>query len=435
MKIKILSIFLFFFAFLGGNTEKPFKDDILGSSFRYSITFLSISNCYAEEIAQKIKKPARVIIENNKFYQNVLAGFRVKGDIPITITSCEFSENGRGGMDIEKQAIVTITESKLFENRRGGINIEDAQEITITNSRIFNNWRGGMRLQKEKNKADTIMAVSLNNNKIYLNTEGGIRSQPYPEGKIKLSLLNNEIFENTEAGVRLENQTQLTARDNLIHHNGTAGIIAHESTVPPTLDIYQNTFSFNLGPGIHIYAGINGSIGIRNNWIYDNQRSGIILGFRDTLFSTKINMDIIHNTIVGNGSLDQGAGVRNDSDGHVKIMNNIIAYNYVTGIRTSGCEDDYSYNLMYANGSVANCCNDPYTAPFWIEKVQYAGCSGRGKGELITDPFFVDPDNYDFNLKENSPAKNAAAKIDLPDSEISSYANDIGATGGVYADI
>ena len=294
-----------------------------------------------------------------------------------------------------------------------------------------------MRLQKEKNPSEPSMAINLNNNRIYLNNEAGIRVQPYPGGIIKMALLGNEIFKNTEAGVRIENQTELTARHNRIHHNGTAGIIAHESTFAPTLDIYQNTLDFNLGPGIHIYSGVNGAIGIRNNWIYDNERSGIILGFRDTRFNTEIDIDIIHNTIVGNGSIDQGAGVRNDSNGQLRIMNNIIAYNYVTGIRTVGCDSDYSYNLMFANGSVANCCDDPYVAPFWVEKVQYAGCSGRGKGELITDPLFVDSDKYDFKLKKDSPAKNVAADIDhLEKNETPTpYRRDMGATGGSYVDI
>ncbi len=434
MKKKSLFILVLFTAINGLNPGTAvWKESLPG--FNNPLGLLPVSCCYAAEITPKKKKPAGVIIENNKFYQNVLAGFRIKGSIPLHITACEFSENGRGGMDIEKQAKVTITDSKIFQNRRGGINIEDAAEIKVENSLIFDNWRGGMRLQKEKDPADKIMMVELKKNRIYLNREGGIRSQPYPDGKIKLTLLNNEIFENDEAGVRIENQTQLTARHNRIHHNGTAGIIAHDSIQSPTLDIYQNTLNFNFGPGIHIYTGINGEVGIRNNWIYDNQRSGIILGFRETLFNRNIDIDIIHNTIVGNGSLDQGAGVRNDSNGQIQIINNIIAYNYVTGIRTSGCEDDYSYNLMYANGKVPNCCNDPYSAPFWVEKIQYAGCSGRGKGELITDPLFIDPDNYDFRLKENSPAINAATKSKHLATGPAPDTKDIGATGGSYADI
>ncbi len=395
----------------------------------------AITHSYAQTLSKKIKKPAKVIIENNKFYLNGLAGMRIKGSIPISINSCDFFENGRGGMDIEKEAKVTITDSKYSRNRRGGINIEDAEQIIIKNSAIYDNWRGGMRLQKEKSLDDSVMSVHLENNRIYMNAEGGIRSQPYPGAKIDLKLLKNEIFENMQAGVRVENLTTLTASHNRFHHNETAGIIAHESTLPPTLDIYRNIFNFNRGPGIHIYTGINGKIGISNNWIYDNQQSGIILAFRETLFNTVIDIDIMHNTIVGNGSLDQGAGVRNDSNGRLRIMNNIIAYNYITGIRSAGCEDDYSYNLMYANGSVANCCDDPYSAPFWVEKVQYAGCSGRGKGELITNPFFVDPDNYDFDIKEHSPAKNAAIIIDGHGTSNNPYAKDIGATGGPYADL
>ena len=140
----------------------------------------------------------------------------------------------------------------------------------------------------------------------------------------------------------------------------------------------------------------------------------------------------MNNTIVSNGSSYEGSGIRSDSKGKFIIMNNIIAYNYQTGIRTEDC-GGYSYNMLYANGETGNCCADPGSAPFRIEWEQYAGCPGREKGDLIGDPLFVEPDNYNFYLQDKSPAISAGKDV-YQDSNTSSYRNDMGATGGPYAD-
>ncbi len=411
--------------------------------YRLTLLFITLAStllvagvplsCGAEEQAA-VKKPSRIIIENNKFYQNVLTGIRIKGDIPITIKSTDLYNNGRGGINIEKHAYITLSEVKIYGNGGGGINLENPNSITVKNSRIHSNKMGGIRIQKKPDEENNLLHLLVEDSKIYLNGQAAIRAQPEPGAEVILELRNSEFYDNGRAGIRLENNTHLIARGNIFDHNDTAGIIAHESIESPTLDIYQNIILNNIGPGINIYSGESGDIGIRNNYIYHNERSGIILGFREHDSNKEIEIDIINNTIVANGSNEQGAGVRNESDGTVNIINNIIAYNYVTGIRTSGC-GDFSTNLMYANGFVKPCCEDPTFAPFYVEKVQYAGCPGRGSGGLIADPLFIDPDNYNYQLQNNSPAL-GAGKIMLHHENVREenlQYNDIGATGGPYA--
>ena len=118
-------------------------------------------------------------------------------------------------------------------------------------------------------------------------------------------------------------------------------------------------------------------------------------------------------------------------------MNNIVAYNYVTGIRTRKCRG-YSYNLLFANGDVGNCCDDIHWAPPWVERMQFAGCAGRGEGSLIGDPLFVDPDNYNFDLRNESPAIDAGEGTQIYDDTSfppskGTNKNDMGATGGPHA--
>jgi parallel beta-helix repeat protein len=372
-----------------------------------------------------------IIIEDNEIYQNNLVGIRIRGNVPVTIKKCQIYSNGETGIRFETQAQAVVSGSSVFQNGRTGINILDADRITIENNRIYKNPLSGVRLlgsaENEKHK----LLVRIAGNRIYLNQRAGIRAMPRPVGKIDLTVVENNIYQNDTAGVRVENNTRLTAEGNNLHDNWGAGIIVHESVIPPELDIYRNRISFNNGEGIQIVNGITGPIGISNNWIYGNYLSGIGVGLFHSPISKLDNIKIMNNTILSNGSSYEGSGIRSDSKGKVIIMNNIVAYNYQTGLRTEDC-GGYSYNLLYANGETGNCCDDPGSAPFRIENEQYAGCPGREKGDLIGNPLFVDSDNYNFELQDKSPAMGTGKDV-YQDSNTSSYRNDMGATGGPYA--
>ena len=375
-----------------------------------------------------------VIIEDNELYQNNFSGINIRGDIPVTIKTCQIYSNGRAGINIDRQAQVTVSGCNVFQNGRGGINVREASHTTIEGSRIYMNNRAGVRIWRSRERATHPSDVRISNNRVYMNGEAGVRSMPQRETKVDLAVVENKIYQNKHAGLRVENNTKLTARGNEIYDNRMAGIISHVSGTPPSLDVYQNRVSFNSGPGIHVVNGITGHIGIRNNWVFNNQSSGILCGLWSNPTSKALNVKIINNTVVSNGSSGQGAGIRNDSKGKAFIMNNIVAYNYVTGIRTRRCKD-YSFNLLFANGDVGNCCQDPDSAPYWLEKTQFAGCPGRGKGDIICDPLFVDPDNYNFYLQDESPAIDAGHvynESSLPASK-GKTRNDMGATGGPYA--
>lgn len=396
-----------------------------------------VTNCMAVEEMPDKRVRCSVVIEENELYQNNMCGIRIRGSIPVTLKTCRIYSNGRAGIVIDRHSQVTVTGSEVFQNGRAGMNITEAALATIENNRIYENKRAGVLIWRSKGKESRVLEVKIDNNRIHTNDRAGIRAMPQPDGKVDLAIVGNDIFNNKKAGVRVENNTKLTAKGNRIHDNGRAGIVSYLSVVPPELDIYQNTLSFNSGPGINVLNGIAGSIGIRNNWIYNNERSGILCGFYNTPDIGLLDVGIINNTIVSNGSADQGAGIRDDSKGEVFIMNNIIAYNYVTGIRTRGCKL-YSYNLLFANSDVGNCCDDVYTAPYWIERRQYGGCPERGEGDLIGDPLFVDPDNYDFRLQTGSPAIDAGEDIHVCNDTLfppskGTNRNDMGATGGPYA--
>ncbi len=238
-----------------------------------------------------------------------------------------------------------------------------------------------------------------------------------------MSVVNNDIFRNHRGGMRIENNTKLTVAGNRIFSNETAAIAIYESEkIPPKLDIYQNRIYFNTGAGIYVHSGITGEFGISNNLIYNNHRGGITCGLWDDPDDDLLDVKIMNNVVVSNGSDEEGAGIRNDSSGKVVIENNIIAYNFTTGIMTKGC-GNMSYNLLYANGETSN-FHEGDDNEFLVEKAQYSGCSGRNRGDVIKDPLFVNLDKYDFSLHEHSPAKGAGS----PSNIFSFEDRDIGAT-------
>jgi parallel beta-helix repeat protein len=378
-----------------------------------------------------------VIIEDNELFQNNLTGIRIRGNVPVTIKSCKIYANGMAGIAIDRHSQVTVVDCNVFQNGNAGINIDKTARTSIENNRIYQNKRAGVRIKGGLDKEAHVSTVKIANNRIYRNDEGGIRSMPEPDGKVDLEVVGNDIYKNKKAGIRVENTTKLTAKGNDIHDNGRVGIVSHESDIPPVLDIYQNRVSFNHGPGIHVLNGISGDIGIVNNWVFSNERTGILCGLWGNPNARLLDIQIINNTVVSNGSSGQGAGIRDNSKGRVVMMNNIVAYNHVSGIMTKECRG-YSYNLLFSNGDVGKCCDDPGSGPYWIERLQFGGCPKRGKANLICDPLFVDPDNYNFYLQDESPAIDAGKDKDIyndipfPPSK-GTNRNDIGATGGPYA--
>ncbi len=348
-------------------------------------------------------RESRVIFEDNHLFQNNLCGIRIAGDLPCIIRTSDIHTNGNAGIILEKRAAARIITSRIHKNLASGIRIGNVTNITIDKVRIFSNYKAGVSVEPEKDDGKGSSNLTITNTRIYANGQAGIRSLISPVQRLWLNVSDSQIYANHDAGIRLQNETILAAGNNRIYQNGSAGILVSEDSTPAVLDIWRNHLCFNQGPGIFAVNGKGGQSGIRANWIYGNLRSGIVLGLIKEKAKEVGRLLVTKNVIVSNGSAGKGCGVRWGGKGRVLIQRNVIAYNVSSGIRVDGCKG-YSHNLLFANGKAARCCDDPYNAPFWIEIIQYGGCGTRGEGGLITDPMFVDPDAYDFHLKDGSPA-------------------------------
>ncbi len=358
---------------------------------------------------------ATVIFEDNDIHHNNRAGISIRGSQPVRISRCRLYNNGTGGIRAFSQTHIYLDSSSIHSNRTGGIDMREGRLLSIRKTSIFLNGEGGIRIQGgyDSQSMTHRTEVDIRSSRIFLNRQGGISIKSAPSCFTTVTLADSAIFKNDKAGVRIEDNTWLTAWDNVFTRNLTAGVAAASpSGTLPVLDLFQNRISFNHGAGIFITAGKTGRYGISNNWIYNNYRVGIGCGLEKSPFKNRTHVAILHNTIVANGAGNIGAGIRDDTGGTVLVQNNIIAWNVRTGMMVGNCRDA-SYNLLYANGEVSDFDKDD-TSAYLFERLQYAGCPSTGTGDLIENPLFSAPDQYDFRLKEESPAQDAGNEIDTP---------------------
>lgn len=368
-----------------------------------------------DTVIKKSSPKAPIIISNNSIYQNNRSGIRIRGSMPIHIQKNNIYQNGQGGINLNYSAKVNITDCTISQNNNSGISADNALQVRIDGNKILQNKQGGIRIRSNKQPLPLSTSVTVSNNSIFLNKNGGIYTVSDTSLPTRLHISGNTIYRNQKTGIRIEDNVHMTAFNNVIFKNSTSGIAAYGTkTIPPMLDAYQNKIFFNHGSGIFIHSAITGQIGLSNNLIFNNYRAGIACGLWGESGNEQIDVEIFHNTIVANGSDEEGAGIRNDSFGDVRIKNNIIAYNFTTGIMTDKCWGS-SYNLLFANGDTSNTKEQSTSSlSFLIDKTQYAGCQTGQHGDVLDVPEFTNPDQYNFTLHMNSPAIGVAGPINLP---------------------
>ncbi len=368
---------------------------------------------------RQVVQPA-IVIEANTISQNNSSGIRIRGDLPVRIDSCEIRANGRAGIRAERAALLTVSGTTIARNGASGVAADNGSRLHVRASRIYRNDQGGIRFRKGGTAGREPAVLTVTKSSIYRNGQGGIQVVTDPGAGVDFLIAQSRIRRNRKTGIRIDNNVRSIIRNNEISQNGTAGIALYATAAPPPqLDLFENRISFNRGAGVFVHSGISGRRGISNNWIHNNQRAGIACGLWGMDGLRNVNLGIFHNTIVANGSNEEGAGIRNDGNGRVVIRNNIIAYNFTTGVITGNCRQA-THNLLFANGETSIDRDSSRDKSFRIDKVQYAGCSGRQWGDVLAPPRFTDPDGYDFSLRPDSPARNRAAQ--LPGSYFRSFA-------------
>jgi len=355
----------------------------------------------------------RAVIEGNEIYQNNRSGLRIRGSLPVRIEKCNIYGNGRAGLRLERQAKVLLEYSQLYGNQGAGLDALNIDELQCREIGIFENQGAGVRIRTGRKESFPSTSFDMIESNVFLNGQAGIYSSASSSAAMAMYLFGNRIHDNARAGLRGEGALTITALQNEIFSNGTSGLFFEGNTThAPIVDLLESRIYFNKRAGILLRGGGTGSFGITNNWIFHNLESGIGSFPGKEGRSHSLPIRIYHNTIVANGSKNEGAGIRNDSNATMDIRNNIVAYNLRTGIMTYRCADASS-NLLFANGQIPE-FKESGDHSFFIRRMQYGGCPAAGPGDVLANPLFIAPDSFNFSISENSPAAGAASILDMP---------------------
>ena len=245
----------------------------------------------------------------------------------------------------------------------GGVRISGAA-ATIRNNQIFSNTAhdgGGLRLDYS--------AAILEGNTIYSNTVddggGGLFLSFSPATLIGNNISGNTAFTNA-----------LTAQGGGLWIGGAA----------PVLN--GNTISRNSaqsGGGIFLSES---DVTLTNNLIFDNQA-----GFGSGISAGECALRLLHTTIAHNTDGD-GVGIR-VSSGTVALTNTIIVSQTV--------------GIVAGYNSSATLEATLWGTATWANTTDWSGDGTiiTGTVNLWGDPAFVDPDNGDYHIGENSAAIDA----------------------------
>jgi hypothetical protein len=217
----------------------------------------------------------------------------------------------------------------------------------------------------------------------------------FEHGSHDIELSGNEIRDSSDQGIHSDYTTHdLQILGNSIHGNGPSPI--HQSH------------------GIYL-EGVDQLIA--NNVVYDN-----VFGYGIQVYPYADRVLIVHNTIVGNGStgISSGGiilgGTPETTVDNTKIVNNIVAFNASAGVR--------SYFPDWVLQPVGNEAygNLGYGDPDGDFSTWEGGGIDYSNGNIVADPYFIDPSSDEFHLKKDSPAIDRAISPFSPDTDFDGIA-------------
>ena len=236
----------------------------------------------------------------------------------------------------------------------------------------------------------------------------------------------NHIHHGYQLGVSLGwnwGYARSIARDNIvvknhIHHIGQ-GLLSDMGGIytlgpsPGTVirnnlihDIEANNYG---GWGIYNDEGSTGIL-VENNIVYNTKFAGY-----DIHYAKEIT---VRNNIFALGRLEQLSRTRGENHPSVYFENNIVYWKEGSLFSGDWNDREYKYYIYpsrpegvdYTRNFESN-WNVFYNPNLKVEDVNFAGGSfedwrkrGYDQNSIYADPMFVDPDNFDFRLKPESPA-------------------------------
>jgi parallel beta-helix repeat protein len=364
-----------------------------------------------------------ITVEKNYTDNTFSSGIVVNGCNDIVVDANEVV-SGCTGLD---QECVSIMATTLFE---------------IKNNRVHDGFTEGIDVKVGSSNG------MVSNNEIYnQGRSSGIYVEAWDKHEFNIDVFDNISHNNVQGfAVASENGGLIEAikiHHNTAYKNSDRGIIVAGWGIAQThpfrnIEIYGNA-SYDNRVGIEIggYTGMTAdSVRVHNNLIYHNI-TGIGITRYDTPSGQYVlrNIEIVNNTICGNGALsngwsDGGINVSNISPENVFIRNNILSNNaaYTICVQPEVPRANITIDYNFFDG-FRNFVNET-----------------AGTNAMYGNPLFVDTLRNDYHLQAASPCidkGNPSQEYNDPaDPNKPGYAlypaqgtiwNDMGAYGGPYA--
>lgn len=344
--------------------------------------------------------------------------------------------DGKPDARITFHALPGVEIDEAFPGQQDGINLEGADFVTIEGFTVHDMPRAGLRSVNND-------GVILRGNTSDHNTMWGILTG-WSENILVEN--NNVSRSQVEHGIYISNSADgAVVRNNVVWGNNDSGIQFNADRYLPGDGIHSNNliegnviFENGRGGGAALnFDGVQDSV-IRNNLLYDNHSTGIVLYVGFAADGSKNNV-VTNNTVVMAEDARWALLMTDGSDGNVVTNNILLNKNPSRGSMTVEhnslpVRSDYNivqnlFQMDGANGSFAawqNFSGGQDAHSINVDESLRDSISGHGVTGLLAE-LFVDPTNNNFHLKANSLAIDVGDPTGAPATDIYGHARPTGA--------
>lgn len=347
--------------------------------------------------------------------------------IDVNIVNSGGYPGNNGLIQIQKSEYVRIQNIHVRNSHRAGINIQESKYIDVINCVSENSLSPGIAAWQGCEYIRVLGNTVINANNMKMSwTQYKGHEAPHEAismaGPHHFEVAWNHVYDCEKEGIDVKE----TASFGVVHHNYVHDLKRQGLYIDgwfgqlEDIEMHDNVVT-GCEAGIAISSEEGPStkdLRIHHNLVYDNRATGIFFS-RWGADNPRENILVYNNTFYRNGLgrnfsgdpqywLSGGCYLYSTNLRDVKIFNNIFALNSPFEIgHTARFEGDWmaQKNIEITNNLIydINTVDYPIYLKVWAKDSVY---SITGKRVIEADPGFVDPENHDFRLKENSPAAN-----------------------------
>jgi len=200
------------------------------------------------------------------------------------IENCVICDCGGGGALVAGEgARLLIRKCEVYRNHQAGLEAREGGKLVASENRIFDNGYHGILIGPDAGECD------IDGNKIFENEREGILALHTTN---EIEICNNDIHHNRPFGLSLDDNSQMTIRNNRIFENGFWGILAKSRT---SAHVVGNVITGNKCGGIFIGINYSGRVHLESNIVRDH--CGPWLEYQDKANNLRIHRSSIDSKV------------------------------------------------------------------------------------------------------------------------------------------